>query len=233
MLTEEIISKRKLSLERLRASKLRSSEKIPFIEKIINKTPPISNLLYKCLLKLAGIQIGENVYFNGKIRVKLRGNPKNIKIGDNVYFGKNVDLRIRENGKIELLNRVYLDDDVRIVAAREGKVKIDIGTEVGSGSVFTSGGRLSIGKFCLIASNVNINSSSHGTSILNFIKENAHEHGEINIGDDVWLGSYSVVVMNSSIGEGSVIGANSVVKGNIPSFSICVGSPAKVIKYRN
>jgi len=53
------------------------------------------------------------------------------------------------------------------------------------------------------------------------------------IGQNVWLGDGVVVTPGSSIGEGAVIGANSVVIGNIPRFAIAVGTPATVRKTFN
>lgn len=53
------------------------------------------------------------------------------------------------------------------------------------------------------------------------------------IGRNVWLGDAVVVTPGSSIGEGAVIGANSVVIGNIPPFAIAVGTPATVRKTFN
>ena len=56
---------------------------------------------------------------------------------------------------------------MRLLAARNGEILIDIGTEVGYGTVINSGGVTKIGKFCMIASFVSINSSSHGMKKLN------------------------------------------------------------------
>ena len=53
-----------------------------------------------------------------------------------------------------------------------------------------------------------------------------------HIGNDVWLAAGCHVLRNVSIGNGAVIGANSVVTKDIPPFAIAVGSPAKVIGYR-
>jgi lipopolysaccharide O-acetyltransferase len=53
------------------------------------------------------------------------------------------------------------------------------------------------------------------------------------IGRDVWLGDGVVVTPGSTIGEGCVIGANSVVLGNIPPFTIAAGAPARVRKVFN
>ena len=50
------------------------------------------------------------------------------------------------------------------------------------------------------------------------------------IGDNVWLGEFVAILPGTTIGQGAIIGANSVVSGTIPPYSIAVGAPAKVVK---
>ena len=52
----------------------------------------------------------------------------------------------------------------------------------------------------------------------------------LEIGDGTWLGANVVVVGEIKIGKHCVIGANSVVVKDIPDYSVAVGAPAKVIK---
>ena len=52
----------------------------------------------------------------------------------------------------------------------------------------------------------------------------------VSIGDGSWLGHGSVVLPGSNIGRHVAIGANSVVTGDIPDFSVAVGAPARVIR---
>lgn len=49
----------------------------------------------------------------------------------------------------------------------------------------------------------------------------------VTIGRNVWLGDGVAILGGAEIGEGCIIGANSVVKGRIPAFCIAVGAPAK------
>ncbi|EDM26889.1 putative maltose O-acetyltransferase [Lentisphaera araneosa HTCC2155] len=53
---------------------------------------------------------------------------------------------------------------------------------------------------------------------------------EINIHNDVWLGSGSIICPGVTIGEGSVIGAGSVVTKDIPAGVVAVGNPCKVLR---
>ena len=55
----------------------------------------------------------------------------------------------------------------------------------------------------------------------------------VAIEDDVWIGANAVVLAGVKIGRHTVIGAGSIVSHDIPPYSICVGSPAKVIKQYN
>jgi acetyltransferase-like isoleucine patch superfamily enzyme len=89
-----------------------------------------------------------------------------------------------------------------------------------------------IGSYCSIANLCTIGARPHDLKRLTtypFAVINGHE---TVIGHDVWIGSNSVVLAGLNIGTGSVIGAGSVVTKNVPPYSIVVGNPARVLKYR-
>lgn len=95
-----------------------------------------------------------------------------------------------------------------------------------------------IGSNVLIASKVFITDHNHGT----YSGDGEHSDpskpphlrnlfsSPVNIEDNVWLGEFVTILPGVTIGEGSIIGSNSVVNRNIPPFSIAVGVPARVIK---
>jgi serine acetyltransferase len=58
---------------------------------------------------------------------------------------------------------------------------------------------------------------------------NPLETSPVRIGAGTWIGERVAVLRGSSIGRGCVIGANSVVRGEIPDHSIAVGAPARVV----
>lgn len=65
------------------------------------------------------------------------------------------------------------------------------------------------------------------SKIANYVKS---KKGTITIESDAWLGSGSVVLPGVRIGEGAVIGANSVVTKDVSPYTIVGGIPAKYIK---
>lgn len=56
--------------------------------------------------------------------------------------------------------------------------------------------------------------------------------GNVNIGNDVWIGRSVTIMPDISIGDGAIIAANSHVVCDIPPYAVFGGNPAKLIKYR-
>lgn len=108
--------------------------------------------------------------------------------------------------------------------------------------------QLIIGKFCMIASDVKfiMNGANHLTDSLSTYPfaifgngwENAMEgktypqKGDINIGNDVWIGYNATIMSGVTIGDGAIIAANSTVIKDVEPYSIVGGNPAKEIKKR-
>ena len=52
----------------------------------------------------------------------------------------------------------------------------------------------------------------------------------VSIGAGSWIGHGTVVLPGSRIGRHVVVGANSVVTGELPDYTVAVGSPARVVR---
>jgi len=121
-----------------------------------------------------------------------------------------------------------------IIKALSPNSIIKFGTNLGVSGATISGENITIGNNVLIGSGVLItDSDAHPIhpKLRNdhrFIKTK-----RIIIEDDVFIGARSIILKGVTIGEGSVIGAGSVVSKDIPKMSIAAGNPAKVIKAIN
>ena len=82
---------------------------------------------------------------------------------------------------------------------------------------------------CFIGPNVSIYTACHSTDPVE--RNSRREWAEpVTIGDNVWIGGSVTILPGVTIGDNVTIGAGSVVTKDIPSNSIAVGNPCKVIK---
>jgi acetyltransferase-like isoleucine patch superfamily enzyme len=104
-----------------------------------------------------------------------------------------------------------------------------------------------IGKFTSIASGVVIGGARHPMEWVGmspafyagrdsikskFAEHKLRPHEGVIIGHDVWIGRSAIVLAGVTVGDGSVIGAGSVVTKDVPPYAIVAGNPARLIRYR-
>lgn len=56
--------------------------------------------------------------------------------------------------------------------------------------------------------------------------------GNVYIGNDVWIGYGAKIMSGVTIGDGAVIGAETVVTHNVPPYAVVAGAPGRIFKYR-
>lgn len=93
---------------------------------------------------------------------------------------------------------------------------------------------VSIGKYTMLAPEVKIIGQDHNYHFSDkpIIFSGRPEQTNTYIGDDVWIGSRSIIMKGITIGDGAIIAANSVVTKNVEPYTIVAGIPAKPIKKR-
>jgi acetyltransferase-like isoleucine patch superfamily enzyme len=102
---------------------------------------------------------------------------------------------------------------------------------IGRGSGIVGHLSIEIGDDVWTGQHVYITDQNHGYEDLDRpISVQAMPERPVRIGAGSWLGHGTVVLPGTTIGRHVVIGANSVVRGDIPDFSIAAGNPAKVIR---
>ena len=158
-----------------------------------------------------------------------------LRLGEYVYLGDRVAIyKTSSGGPVELADRVKLYSDIIMETTDGGSISVGEFTHIQPRCHFVAGkSSIIIGRRCEIAPACAFYPFNHGIEAGRPVREQPLiSKGNIEIGDDVWLG-YGVVVLDSvKIGNGAVIGANSVVTKDIPENAIAVGSPAKVIRMR-
>lgn len=151
-------------------------------------------------------------------------NPDGISIGDN--FSGGCDIALWSWNAVNIKG-----DDCKLI--------IKNNVSITDRCIINAANRIEIGNGCLLGRDTFITDNSHGENIsINELNISPHERnifskGTVIIGDNVWTGKNVCIMPNVKIGNGAIIGANSVVTHNIPPYSVAVGSPAKVIKTIN
>ena len=103
------------------------------------------------------------------------------------------------------------------------------GTFINYGAYLMDGAPITIGKSCFIGPNCGMYTATH--PLLAEERNRGLEKAKpITIGDNVWLGGDVTILPGVTIGEGSVIGAKSLVNKDIPPNVVAVGNPCRVIR---
>jgi acetyltransferase-like isoleucine patch superfamily enzyme len=163
-----------------------------------------------------------------------------IKKGNKIYH----NVWIHKGAVLEAPVTIYANADIR------NNTHIGAFTYINNGTTIFYGSR--IGRYCSIGKKCEIGTVDHPTSWLSSssIQYNAKGHFDIDaycrdfpqrdfeqiegctIGNDVWIGSLTVIKSGVTIGDGAIVGANSVVTKDVPPYAIVGGVPAKLIRYR-
>ena len=162
---------------------------------------------------------------------KIKANHLNSGGANYIGFG----VKFVNRGKIELGNSVIIRPSTRVYAGNsQSLVEFEDGTEIGEHSTISSCNRIIFGKDVLTGPHVFVSDHNHEylDPSVPVSKQGVRckPSDEVVIGEGSWLGTNVVVVGNVHIGKHCVIGANSVATKDIPDYSVAAGIPAKVIK---
>lgn len=183
--------------------------------------------LYPLLLK----KCGRNVCF-GK-NVVLR-HPNKIEIGDGVIIDDNclIDAKGRSNNGIRIGEGVFVGRN-SILSCKNGDIILGRNVNIGFNSEIFSGSRVEIGEDTLVAAYCYFIGGDHvAASSGRVINDQASTSKGILVGRGCWFGASVKVLDGVSVGEGAIVGAGAVVTKEIPSNTVSVGVPARVVKHR-
>jgi acetyltransferase-like isoleucine patch superfamily enzyme len=145
-------------------------------------------------------------------------------IGKPTYIGK--------------FNRIFIDDKVRIfpgarieVVDKNSSISLKKNVSIGQNLHIISAEKLVIGKNTTISANVFITNVDHEYSEINtHILNQSLLNKKTEIGENCFIGYGAVIQAGTILGKQCIVGANSVVRGTFPAYSVIVGAPARIVK---
>ncbi len=157
---------------------------------------------------------------------------RNIQIGSKPRIDKDAEINGRA-GQIRIGNDVEIGKGV-VISSHGGPIQIGDQCSFNPYCVIYGHGGLKIGDRVRIAAHTVIIPANHGFEQIGVpIAEQPLNKKGIVIGSDCWIGAGVRILDGVHIGDGSVIGAGAVVTKDIPSNSVAVGVPAKVVQTRS
>jgi len=151
--------------------------------------------------------------------------PECISIGERTSFGRDVYLTAWH------FCNTFDDNEKSIVP----ELSIGADCHFGAYNHITCINKIQIGNGVLTGKWVTITDNSHGdideaSLKIPPVERPVKSKGPVIIGQNVWIGDKATILPNVIIGDGVVIGANSVVTKDVPPYAVVAGNPARIIK---
>ncbi len=138
---------------------------------------------------------------------------QNIIIGNKVRVFPGSRMEVHNNGSIIIDNNVSIGQNFHLISSEE---------------------ELKIGKDTTISGNVFITNTDHDyTEIGKHILDQKYIVKTTTIGENCFIGYGVAIQAGTILGKQCIVGANSVVRGTFPDYTVIVGSPAKIVKRYN
>ncbi|MGC8861389.1 MAG: acyltransferase [Armatimonadota bacterium] len=179
------------------------------------------------------LRFGRFEHLGRGVRIALSAQiecPGRISIGDWSQISAHCFVRATPGGHIRIGKGCFIGPFTTLLDAG-GFVEMEDRASLGGSNFVTGQGGLKIGEAALIAPMVSIVANQHTFEDPDTpVRDQPELAKGITIGRNGWIGVGAAVLDGVTVGEHVVIGANSVVTRDLPSFCVAVGAPARVIR---
>lgn len=143
-------------------------------------------------------------------------------------FSLTTRICVRGRGIVSLGGRIHTKRNV-VLMADSGILDIGGGCFFNNGCMAVAKERISIGKNSALGPNVMIYDHDHDIHSGQFVHDSGFVTSPVVIGDNVWIGANSVILRGTRLGDGCVVGAGSVVKGDYPPGSVIIQKRSETV----
>jgi acetyltransferase-like isoleucine patch superfamily enzyme len=163
--------------------------------------------------------------------IVLTGDDNVVELREGCTSENGLRIELGTNCVVRIFERCTLNN-MFVWAARDGR--LSVGADSGFNGLVRfllhEPGRVSLGHGCLFAGSVEVSVSDMHSIVDVQSGARINPPADIRLGNRVWVAQDCMILKGSTIGDGSVVGAKSLVRGTLPSYSLCGGVPARVLR---
>lgn len=144
----------------------------------------------------------------------------NCHIGNRFRCFRNSSIRTYKSAKISVGDNVKVDYNTVISVINNGNLSIGDNVGIGPNSMIVCHNFVQVGKDTMFGPGVCIYDHDHLFSKDKGIMAKEYKYGSVVIGKSCWFGAGCIILRNTTVGDGCVIGAGTILKGDYPANSV-------------
>lgn len=169
------------------------------------------------------------------VKVRFSPNSKNnqLIIEDNVFLGKAEIVFTGSNAKIKICkNKPGKPHTFKMRIGEDSQIEIGESVTIEKNASFFAceGANISIGRDCMISTNVQIRADDSHPIFDATTGERLNFSRDIKIGEHCWIGFGAVILKGVTIDSGTVVGMGSIVTKSLPNNVVAAGNPARILR---
>jgi acetyltransferase-like isoleucine patch superfamily enzyme len=164
----------------------------------------------------------------GRTRARLWALHRGVDVGARVSVGRSCRLILEPGGRLVLADDCAVDDGSTLAVYQGGRLALGKGCFVGHHATLAARDSVELGAGTFLAELVSVRDHDHAVGLPP--SSGKVDVTPVRIGADAWLGAKVTVLRGARVGDRTVVGANAVVRGDLPEDVVAVGIPARVVR---
>lgn len=168
------------------------------------------------------MRVIKTILFQIKLLFLRLSGGGSVRLGKDASIHPSLKLSVGRGGALVLADRVAVASQAMLLVERGAELILGEHVSLSRGVQIVCHDRIEIGAETMLANNVLLFDHDHDFRVPGGLAERKYKKAPIVIGKNVWIGANTVILRGTTIGDDCVIGAGSVVKGDVPPHTVLV-----------